>query len=240
MTDRPRILVIEHEADDPPALVGLWLEDAGCRVHVVQPWAGDELPRDLAGHDGLLVMGGWMSAHHDQEVHWLTGAKDLVRLAAREAVPTLGICLGHQVAAVALGGQVEKNPLGKQLGLHDVGWLPAAAEDALMSRLATPRRGIHWNSDVVTVLPAGAVALAKAPRGEIQAARFTSTVWGVQWHPEIDEPLFRRWAEEEPGWFDEVGLDAAGELARIDHARAELELAWRPLADAFAELCARG
>lgn len=231
-----RILVVEHEPDDPPAWFGVWLQDAGVDLHVCQPWGGDPLPADLSGHDGLLVMGGWMSAHHDDEIHWLSGVKELVRLAARDAVPMLGICLGHQVAAVALGGVVQTNPLGKQIGLYDVGWLDEAAADPLMGGVATPRRGIHWNADVVTELPTGAKALARAGRGEIQAARFGPVMWGVQWHPEIDEPLFRRWCDDDPDSLRNLGIDPETELHRIDRARAELDLAWRPLAERFAEI----
>jgi GMP synthase (glutamine-hydrolysing) len=231
-----RILVIEHEPDDPPAWFGVWLQDAGCDLHVCQPWAGDALPEDLSGHDALLVMGGWMSAHHDAEVAWLAGVKELVRRAARDTVPMLGICLGHQVAAVALGGQVHTNPLGQQIGLTDVGWLEAAADDPLMGGVASPRRGIHWNSDIVTELPPGAVALARAPRGEVQAARFGPAMWGVQWHPEIDEPLLRRWVDDDPVSPRELGLDAERELAAVAAARAELDEAWRPLAQRFAEI----
>ncbi len=238
MKHRPRILVIEHEADDPPAWFGVWLEDAGCHLHVCQPWAGDEMPTDLTGYDGLLVMGGWMSAHHDAEIAWLSRVKELLREAAADSVPAFGICLGHQVAAVALGGTVVKNPAGQQLGLLLTGWTDAAAEDPLFAAAATPRRGIHWNSDIVSELPAGAVLMARAPSGEIQAARFADTVWGVQWHPEIDEPLLRRWVEEEPDQPRQAGVDAEAVLAEADAARAELDAAWRPLAERFASLVA--
>lgn len=240
MTTRPRILVVEHEADDPPAWFGVWLEDAGCDLHVCQPWAGDTLPTSLQGYAGLLVMGGWMSAHHDAEVAWLAGVKQLVVEAARDRVPTLGICLGHQVAAVALGGRVVTNPAGQQIGLLEVGWSSAAGADPLFAVVATPRRGIHWNSDIVTELPPGAVCTATAATGEIQAARFAETVWGVQWHPEIDEPLLRRWVEEEPDQPRRAGVDADQVLAEVDAARGELDGAWRPLATRFAAITAAG
>ncbi len=236
MSSRPRILVVEHEADDPPAWFGVWLEDAGCDLHVRSPWAGDELPAGLAAHDGLLVMGGWMSAHHDAEVHWLAAVKELMREAARDGVPTLGICLGHQVAAVALGGAVTRNPLGYQIGLVDVGWSEAAADDPVFGAATTARRGTHWNGDIVTELPPGATVMATSPRGEIQAARHADTVWGVQWHPEIDEPLLRRWVDEAPDEPAAAGLDAERMLAEVEAARAELEAAWRPLAERFASV----
>jgi GMP synthase (glutamine-hydrolysing) len=160
--------------------------------------------------------------------------------AARDRRPALGICLGHQVAAVALGGQVTRNPQGQQIGLYDVGWTPAASEDPLMGGVATRRRGIHWNSDIVTRLPEGATALAHAVGGEIQAARFAETVWGVQWHPEIDEPLLRRWADDDPDSVTALGLDAEKVLAEVDAARDELDRAWQPLAARFAAVVASG
>lgn len=236
MTRRPRILVVEHEADDPPAWFGVWLEDAGCDLHVRSPWAGDDLPTSLTAYDGLLVMGGWMSAHHDDEVHWLSAVKELMSEAARDRVPALGICLGHQVAAVALGGTVTKNPQGYQIGLVDVAWTVAAADDPLFGAASAARRGTHWNGDIVTELPPGATLMATAPGGEIQAARFAETVWGVQWHPEIDEPLLRRWVDEAPDEPASVGIDSAEMLAQVHAARAELDAAWRPLAERFGVL----
>ncbi|MEZ5093118.1 type 1 glutamine amidotransferase [Nocardioides sp.] len=241
-TSHPRILVVEHEADDPPAWFGVWLEGAGCDLHVCQPWAGDALPTGLDGYAGLLVMGGWMSAHHDAEVSWLAGVKDLVREAVAARMPMFGICLGHQVATVALGGTVVvKNPTGQQIGLLPVAWTDAAAGDPLFGAVATgpgepPRRGIHWNSDIVSELPPGASLMATAPGGEIQAARFADAAWGVQWHPEIDEPLLRRWVDEEPDQPREAGVDADQVLAEVEAARAELDAAWRPLAERFAAL----
>ena len=231
----PVVLAIEHEPDDPPARFGLWLEDAGCRLHVRQPWAGEELPADLDGYAGMLVMGGWMSAHHDAEVAWLAGVKQLTRRAAVAGVPTLGICLGHQVAAVALGGTVARAPR-QQVGLYDVGWLPAAAQDPLFSAVVGPGRGIHWNYDVVTGLPAGGHVLARAVDGQVQAARHAPTVWGVQWHPEVDEPLVRRWAADDAVDPATLPVDLEDTLAAVAAARGELDRTWRPLAARFATL----
>jgi GMP synthase (glutamine-hydrolysing) len=236
---RPRILVIEHEDDDPPAHFGAWLEDAGCEIVMSRPWAGDRLPHSLGGYNALLVLGGWMSAHHDEEIDWLAGVRELFRQAARDGVPALGICLGHQLAAVALGGEVGRNPRGLQLGLIEVGWAAAAGADPLFGDLATPRRCTQWNYDVVTGLPKGAVELARASSGELQAARFASTVWGIQGHPEVDEPLVRRWARDDADALSATGTDTEAMLTAIGSARTELDEAWQPLAHRFAAI-ARG
>nr|WP_246299313.1 type 1 glutamine amidotransferase [Nocardioides panaciterrulae] len=218
----------------PPALIGRWLVDAGCTVEVCRPYAGDELP-DPAAYDGLVVLGGSMGANDDAEHRWLGPVKDRVRAAATAEVPTLGVCLGHQLAAVALGGTVGVNPRGQQLGLLDVGWHERAADDPLFAPVATPRRGVHWNNDVVLTPPPGAVVLARSG-GDVQVARHAATVWGVQLHPEADLEVVRPWAASDEGSHRARGIDQEALLRDIDVARTELDEAWRPLAASFAAL----
>ncbi|WP_370235281.1 type 1 glutamine amidotransferase [Nocardioides sp.] len=218
------LLVVQHEDECPPGLLGRWWADDGCRLDVRRPYAGDALPHDLTEHDALVVLGGHMGADDDATHPWLTSTKQLFRVAAGGGVPALGVCLGHQVAASALGGRVTPNPAGPQTGLLRVGWEEAAGRDALLGDLATPRRGVHWNDDVVFVLPAGAVRLATAPGGEVQAARLAPSVWGVQWHPEADVDVVAGW----PG--------TTRALDEVRTAGPELVASWRPLAAAFLAL----
>jgi GMP synthase (glutamine-hydrolysing) len=230
-----RILVVQHMDDDPPAQLGQGLVEAGCDLDVRRPYAGEPLPPDLAGHDALLVLGGSMNAHQDEEFAWLAPTKDLLRLADRDSVPALGVCLGHQLAAVAFGGSSQPNPLGQQVGLIDVRWTPEADADLLLAPLVGATRAIQWNHDVVTA-PAGTTVLAATPAGEIQAARFRPTVWGVQMHPEAGRDLAAAWAEHE---YDDLvgrGLDVEAVLTDIEAAEPGLRAAWSPLAAAFAAL----
>ncbi|MBF4766814.1 type 1 glutamine amidotransferase [Nocardioides agariphilus] len=230
-----RIAVIQHEATCPPHLVGTWLADAGASVSVCHPYAGDELP-DPSTYDALVVLGGSMGANDDATSPWLAPVRERIRQHAEDGVPVLGICLGHQLAAVALGGTVEVNSRGQTFGLRNLGWTPDAHLDPLMSTVATPRRGVHWHDDIVTSLPEGAVVLASAEGVEVQAARFAPTVWGVQHHPEVDAELIRPWAKDDRELHLAQGLDAEAVLDEIDSARDELEAAWRPLAERFVEV----
>lgn len=234
MTD-PRVVVIEHHTTCPPALMGEWLTDAGCELDICRPWAGDDLP-DLAAADGVLVLGGDMGAHDDDTVPWLAPLKVALRAAIAAEVPTLGVCLGHQLLAVALGGESTRNPRGQAVGLVVTGWTAAAADDPLTAGLDLPARGVQWNSDVVSTLPPDTVVLARSEHDELQVARFATTAWGVQAHPEVDVAVLRSWAEGDRADHLARGIDQDAVLAEVDAARTELEDGWRPLTARFAAL----
>ena len=235
----PVVLVVEHEAACPPAHVGRWLEEAGCSVVVCRPYDGDALPAPPS-YDALVVLGGSVGANDDAEAPWLTPLKETVREAVAGRVPTLGICLGHQLVAVALGGRAARNPRGQQVGLLEQGWLPeAATDDPLLAGSALPRHGVQWNDDIVTDLPDGARLLAATPEGEPQVVRFAPTVWGVQCHPEVDVTVLASWADGDRDDHLEKGIDQAAVLAEIEAAADELEASWRPVLTRFAALSGR-
>ena len=228
------LLLVQNESECPPGWVGQWLTEVDVPLDVRQPYAGDPLPDDLARHAGLLVLGGHMGAYDDTLHPWLVSTKALVREAATERRPALGICLGHQIFAVALGGTVVTNPAGQRAGLHHVGWRPTAVTDPLAA--VGGATCVQWNDDVVTRLPVGAITLARNDFGELQAARFAPTVWGVQWHPEAGAQICAAWAkqsgQDNPG---RAGAYAAI-LADVRTAETALQTAWRPMIQAFAAL----
>src|SRR5699024_4631252 len=184
------VLAIEHSDTCTTAMVGQWLADAGIELHRIGGHHGERLPTDLSAHHGLLVMGGPMNAYDDDAHPWLPQTRALLRQALRTGLPTLGICLGHQLLAVACGGEVTPMASGKQLGPYPVGLTPAGRRDVLLGTLDTPAgpddatRVIHWNGDIVSTPPPGAEVLATTSAG-IQALRVGDHAWGVQFHPEV-------------------------------------------------------
>ena len=208
------VLVVQHADDCPPAWFGDWLLAAGCAVDVRRPYAGDTLPDDLTAHDALVVLGGPMGAYDDAQHPWLRHTKELFREAAGAGVPALGICLGHQLCAVALGGHVVRNPRGQQIGLVPTGWLDVAAADPLVGSLVDVHRGVQWNDDIVDRLPEDAELLAETAAGEAQVVRFAPSVWGVQLHPEADDRVLAPWAAEDSRRYDDDRIEAGLAPAR--------------------------
>jgi GMP synthase (glutamine-hydrolysing) len=237
---RARLLVVQSEREAPAGWFGDALREDGCELTVATPYDGSRLP-GLDGFDGLLVLGGSVDAWDDDAAPWLPDTRELVRRGEREQVPVLGICLGHQVAAHALGGTPGRHPAGRTVSIEPVGWLPSAAADPLFGAAACARRALHWNRDVVLEPPEGAVVTARSRDGAVQAARLGRSVWGVQSHPEVDARILGDWPDLEPDSIGERELAAMRALVDdLGQQEALLQREWRPFVSAFAQLVRRG
>jgi GMP synthase (glutamine-hydrolysing) len=190
----PRLLVIQHEDDAPPAWFGDWFTEAQVEFDVLAAHHGEPVPAALAPrYDGLVVLGGEMGANDDASHPWLTATKALIARTVDTGGWFFGICLGHQLAAAALGGEVVVNPHGPAFGLRSIRHTPAGRADEVLGAVPQGAPTLQWNDDVVARLPYGAVELATSPDGSTQAARFAPRAWGVQFHPEASPDLFRSW-----------------------------------------------
>lgn len=186
-----RYLVVQHEAEAPAGWLGERWEEQGIELDVVRPDLGEAIPEILA-HDALVVLGGPMNANDDDDFPWLAPTRALIRATVADGISTLGVCLGHQLVNVALGGEVILNPRGRIVGLVPLSLSAAGEVDPLLGGLSG-RDVVHYNGDVVTRLPEGAWVLATSPDGSVQAVRYGPRVWGVQFHPETTPEVFEDW-----------------------------------------------
>jgi GMP synthase (glutamine-hydrolysing) len=224
--ERRRVVVIEHEPGCPLDRFGGWLR--GVEIEVVRPHAGDSVPAYV--RDGLIVLGGQMSAYDDGVAPWLPAVRDLLARSAADGVPTLGICLGAQLLAVACGGRVEvAAAAGRESGVIDVRWRPEAALDPLVAGLADPFPGPSMHADAVVELPPDSTWLGRSELYPHQAFRVGAAAWGVQFHPEVSLPTFTGWAREHP----EVDVETV--TAEFKRRDGQVAAAGRALAERFAE-----
>jgi len=237
--DDRTILVVQHEEGAPAGWLGDELERAGGRLDVRRPYAGDALPADLTGVDGAVVLGGGMAAWDDAVAPWLPGTRALIRAAEHSGVPVLGICLGHQLATRALGGEVGRNPAGTTVAVLPLCWGEDAADDPLFRAVLATTTGVHWNDDVVAALPPGARVVATSPDGAVQAARLGRSVWGVQFHPEAGADIVGRWVREDGQPYAEAGIDLEQYLYDIRTHESALREGCARLAASFLELVAQ-
>lgn len=225
----PRVLVVVNADSDPPGRLAEWLTEAGVGLRIV---SGAQLPADLDDYDGLVVLGGSMSAWDDAIAPWLPHERTLLRAAVADEVPTLAICLGAQLLAVANGGRVEPNPGGPEFGAQLIAKRAAAADDPLFGPLPITPDVIQWHYDAVTALPPGAIQLASSPGCEQQAYRLGRLAWAVQFHIETTPEVVRGWADTDAAQLEGYDLDLM--LSRSDAAHADIAEVWRPFVHAFA------
>jgi GMP synthase (glutamine-hydrolysing) len=239
--DSAALLVVQHEDACPPALFGEWLGGAGVALDVRRPYRGDALPAELGAHAGLLVLGGSMGAHDDADHPWLAPTRVLMRDAVDAGAPLLAICLGHQLAAVALGGTSRPNPAGQTVGVRPVGWCPGARADPLFGALTESGAVVsHWNGDIVTDLPGRAAVLARTADGAPQVLRYGERAWGVQFHPEADHAVISVWAEGDRERAAGAGPDVDAALQQVKEAEPALRATGHRLAAGFAGVLAGG
>jgi len=247
------LTVIEHMPSVPTDRFVPWLADASAdrlrptlSLHIVRPWAGEPVPTVDECGAGLLVLGGQQDAYDDVASPWLPATRDLLAAAAAAGLPTLGICLGAQLLAVATGGRVQvAAPPGRESGVVGIRPRPAAAQDQLLGGLAAGVPAEHpgsagvlammpsMHADAIVELPESAVWLASSTLYPFQAFRVGSA-WGVQFHPEVSLETFTAWAE----LHDEVDTDDV--VAQFREHAAEIEHGGRSIAAAFASLVREG
>lgn len=226
-----RYLVIQHEAEAPAGWLAERWTQQGIDIEVVRPDLGEAIPKTLA-HDGLVVLGGPMNANEDDAFPWLAPTRELIRATVADGIPTLGVCLGHQLVNVALGGEVIVNPNGRIVGLVPLSLNASGEADPLLEGLSG-HEVVHYNGDVATRLPEGAVVLATSPDGSTQAVRYGPRVWGVQFHPETTPEVFAAWMANFEPQDDEPADGAERWLAEVVARRDALRETGYAVADAF-------
>jgi GMP synthase-like glutamine amidotransferase len=209
-----RAQVFQHVPFEASGCIGDWLAAAGARVGTTHWHADAELP-SLADVDLLVVMGGPMSANDEATLPWLVAEKRFIREAIEAGKPVVGVCLGAQLIAAAMGGRVYPNA-EKEIGWFPLYAVPATAQTPLFS-FPAQARVFHWHGETFD-LPAGATRLARSDACANQAFQLGRRVIGMQFHLETTADsacaLVENLADEMvPGRYvqDAAGILAAGE-----------------------------
>ncbi len=195
-----RWIVLQHVPHEGPGLIADELRRAGQAYEVVRLDLADRLP--VAGSfAGLVVMGGPMGVSDDRLHSWLPDERDLMAATVADGKPVLGVCLGAQQLAVALGAEVTTGA-EPEIGLGRVELTGPGRRDPVTGPeygglAATTVPCVHWHQDTFS-LPDGSVHLAASPRFPHQAFRWGDRAYGLQFHVEVDGDLAAAWAPHLP------------------------------------------
>lgn len=188
---RPKILVFQHVPFEPLGTLDPLLKEAGFRIRYVnfgrEPAARPALDRYAA----LIVLGGPMNADQIDAHPNLVTEVEIIREAVERDMSVLGICLGAQLLAKALGGSVARNKV-PEIGWHHVQLTEAGAREPILAAFDRSQEVFQWHEDGIS-LPPNAVCLARSAVSPVQAFRYGEHAFGFQFHLEASRTLIERW-----------------------------------------------
>ncbi len=188
---RPKILVFQHVPYEPLGTLDPLLKEAGFRIRYVNFGRNPESRPSLDGYEALIILGGPMNSDQIETHPNLITEVEIIREALSRDISVLGICLGAQLLAKALGGSVSRNAT-REIGWYDVALTSAGACDPVLSAFAEVQQVFQWHEEGIH-LPPGAVHLAASNASNVQAFRHGEHVYGFQFHLEVDRSLIERW-----------------------------------------------
>jgi len=188
---RPKILVFQHVPYEPLGTLDPLLKQAGFRLRYVNFGRDPDALPTLDGYTALIVLGGPMNADDFAGYPHLAREIELLQLAVQRRMSVLGICLGAQLLAKALGGKIIAGA-AREIGWHEVEATADGLLDPVLSSFGQRREVFQWHDDVIE-LPPGAVHLASSEICSTQAFRYGEHAYGLQFHLEADGALIERW-----------------------------------------------
>lgn len=188
-----RVLILQHYPDEGAGTLASFLEARKWELETLALYDGARFPEDLTPYQAIIAMGGPMGVHDDNEYPFLRDEDRFLKRAIAEQVPLLGICLGSQLLAKALGARVYQNPT-KEIGWYTVDLSTDGQIDPLFSGLSSPLQIFQWHGDAFD-MPPRAVRLASSPLCANQAFRYGQFVYALLFHVELTPEMIRRWFE---------------------------------------------
>lgn len=184
-----RIHYFQHVAFEGLGMIREWAQHRGCELNCTAFYQPDWKIPDLKNYDALIIMGGPMGVYDERDYPWLSEEKVHIRAAIEAGKPILGICLGAQLIAAALGAKVSSMPH------KEIGWFPVATTDdgaghPILNGINYAMDVLHWHGDRFEI-PAGALHLMSSRACDNQAFVYDNHVLGLQFHLEMDEPAIQ-------------------------------------------------
>lgn len=205
------VLIIQNDAKEGAGQLATLIAQRGVGQETVFGYDTDYDKLDPDGYGALVVLGGAQSAYETDEYPYLTREIALCRDFMEAGKPIAGFCLGAQILARALGGEVVPGA-EKEIGWYDLVLSEAAADDAILETHPKTLLAYHFHGDRIETVP-GAVNLASSTITSCQLFRYGSNVYGFQYHAEVDQPLLEVMCRNNADYMASNGFDAEAVIA---------------------------
>jgi GMP synthase-like glutamine amidotransferase len=185
------ILILQHAKEEGPGTLGNFFKNSNWQLRIIHLYKKEKLPDNLTSVETVIAMGGPMNVYQEKKFPFLKAENIFLKKIISRQIPVLGICLGAQLLAKALGAKVKKTKL-KEIGWAKVSLTKEGQKDKLLGGLNKTMEVFQWHEDFFEI-PKAAVLLAESRACKNQAFRYGKSCYGLQFHLEVDAPLISSW-----------------------------------------------
>ncbi|MGR3309818.1 MAG: type 1 glutamine amidotransferase [Candidatus Brocadiales bacterium] len=200
------ILFIKHIDIEGPGTIADFLDSNNVPHRTISPFVGDAYPDDPTTCSAIVSLGGPMNVYEEEKYPYMKLEDSFLKDAVKKEVPILGICLGAQLLAKAVGAKVVKAE-AKEIGWYKVPLTSDGKEDPLFHGINNELNVFHWHGDTFNI-PDGGKRLAESEICPNQAFRYGENAYGIQFHIEVTEPMIHEWTRAYKDELDALSLPA--------------------------------
>jgi len=190
-----KILIIKHVENEGAGTLETFFKGRGFVPVILELAKGESFPENTGAYKAVVIMGGPMNVYEEEKYYFLKEENNFIKDIVKEEIPFLGVCLGAQLLAKALGAKIKKAPI-KEIGWYEIGLTEEGKEDVLFKNISQKFNVFQWHEDTFDI-PKKAGLLSVSDTGINQAFKYGKNAYGFQFHIEATPQMIEGWLKNE-------------------------------------------